>query len=210
MKGVAIFGHLGFGCWFRALFKLVWFHGNWVNRGLNMSDRKAELERKRKRLEEIRKAREDKKKVSGDGGVYMQSSFLVLFCTETSWDRNFCTHFQKGVMCHLLYLLSPAYLCLGPSSFSCVYTAGKGHSRAEGRSSSQRECGIRDRKKETGNWWTAEGDNSWWCHRRHSRWEVMLWSATAISCCMMNFGNLTLSLPRVINFKFPLQSHQKY
>ena len=28
-----------------------------------MSDRKAELERKRKRLEEIKKAREDKKKV---------------------------------------------------------------------------------------------------------------------------------------------------
>ena len=31
---------------------------------IKMSDRKAELERKRKRLEEIRKAREDKKKVS--------------------------------------------------------------------------------------------------------------------------------------------------
>ena len=31
---------------------------------IKMSDRKAELERKRKRLEEIRKAREDKKKVN--------------------------------------------------------------------------------------------------------------------------------------------------
>ena len=42
-----------------------------------MSDRKAELERKRKRLEEIKKAREEKKKAIGGG----RSNMAVLRCS---------------------------------------------------------------------------------------------------------------------------------
>ena len=48
-----------------------------------MSDRKAELERKRKRLEEIKKAREEKKKVRN---VMVETISLIQYLT--SWIRG--------------------------------------------------------------------------------------------------------------------------
>ena len=44
-----------------------------------MSDRKAELERKRKRLEEIKKAREEKKKVRN---VMVETISLIQYLTS--------------------------------------------------------------------------------------------------------------------------------
>lgn len=50
-----------------------------------MSDRKAELERKRKRLEEIKKAREEKKKVRNAEG---ETISLIQYFTSWMWTAN--------------------------------------------------------------------------------------------------------------------------
>jgi len=71
---------------------LVWPHQDYNN----MSDRKAELEKKRKKLEELKRARELSKQQAKDKEVLVYNTQL-LFNTRASSAIIFCSRLSRYV-----------------------------------------------------------------------------------------------------------------